>query len=304
MKQRVFAIVGAIALVVIAVVAKGALRGEENGVVKPHRTKAVIACTPDLADVCDQLAAAGTIAEDPPTLELDGASQPPKAIDGWITWDPAPRVANFRAGTSGPEVWAPAEAIGSADLALLVPAGPAATCRTKSTFTCLLADPALTGIESIGLGSPATAEGLARILPLAKALDRDGTNTVATSTLQNLVDGRQSPQAGQADAPTQVNTLAVQGPAAVGAVVGPLPLLTATTKTPRGASLQAWSLRPPTTITVVFAARQGTDQGDLADQIRQDGATALETHGMGGDPAALVDDDLAGFLYQVSQKVG
>ena len=36
----------------------------------------MVACTKDLASVCDALAAAGRIAADPPTLDLDGAAAP------------------------------------------------------------------------------------------------------------------------------------------------------------------------------------------------------------------------------------
>lgn len=304
MKQRVLAIVGAVALVVIAVVAKGTIRGEDNSVVKPRKAKPTVACTPDLADVCDALAAAGTIAPDPPTLELDAAKAPADDIDGWITWDPAPRIANYRAGTSGPAVWDDATAVGSADLALLSPAGTPTGCGATRTWACLLKDFPTTGLGSIGIGSPATAEGLARILPLAKAMDPEDTNTVATAALQAFVDGRWSPQAGQADAPAQVDTLALQGSAAVGSVIGPVDLLTATQATPRGGGLRVWRPTKATPITIVVAPRQGRDLDDLADQIAGRAQTALADHGAAGDPAPLMDDDLAGFLYQVGQKVG
>ena len=100
MKQRVLAIAGAVILVCAAVLVRGALADDDGGSGGGSGTGGapVVACTADLASVCDALAEAGTIAADPPRLDLDGAAQPPAKLDGWITWEPAPLVVDFATG--------------------------------------------------------------------------------------------------------------------------------------------------------------------------------------------------------------
>jgi hypothetical protein len=305
--KRLGAIVGAVALVVVALVVRGRLAGSDGGSGSGRRASGgdpVVACTPELADVCTALAEAGAIAADPPTLDLADATSPPAAVEAWITWDPAPAIANFDAPAP---VWAQAEPLGSAPLGLLVgPDDLAGACRTTPSWACAI-DAGSAG-AGLGLGLTDTGEGLARILPVATALsdDRD-PETIPGARLRNLVG---SPVGGPGTATDLVARRLQQGPAAVGPIVAPLPLAQEAAGTPRG---QAASLRAvvPTgaggDATVVVAARTGSgvDAGPLARRCRDDRvAQALRAVGVEACSGRLAGDDIAGFLYQVREKVG
>src|SRR5690348_6274692 len=114
MKSRGMAVVGAFLLIVLAMFVRSKLADDDsssNGSKGNGGGRPVVACTPELQEVCDALATDGQIASDPPTLDLGGASKPDSEIDGWITWDPAPEIADFDAGQN--EVWGPSDALGS-----------------------------------------------------------------------------------------------------------------------------------------------------------------------------------------------
>ena len=122
MKQRLLAIAGAVALVAVAVLVRATVldggdgSGSGGGGGAPR-----VACTPDLVAVCAALADAGAIARDPIALDLDGATEPPADLDGWLTWDGAPGVANEDA----PGTWQDPVAVAGSPLAVARRAGPA-----------------------------------------------------------------------------------------------------------------------------------------------------------------------------------
>lgn len=309
MKERILAVLGAIALVAAAFVARTLIVGDDTGGNGGAGGgggggRPVVACTPDLMAVCDALVADGRIADDPPSLDLGDETMTDQKIDGWITWDPAPRIANFDAeevGTAAP--WDTAIAVGTEPLALLVRASQRdpllASCGGELTWVCL-AGPA--NVPSIGVGQPSSAEGLARLAPIAKALDPDDVNEVDSNALRIVVAG---PVGGQASAADQTQGLVTRGQGVVGSVVGPRRALDAATSSAQGRSSVVVASSPEAPVTVVLAARVGEDLGDLAEQVSA-GASgkALETRGVTGDPVDLFSDDLAGFLFQVRAEVG
>jgi hypothetical protein len=310
MRERVLAILAAVALVAVAIVARSALADDDG--TGPGRKSAsgrpVVACTPDLMAVCDALAADGRIAADPPELDLDEAGAPDAAIDGWITWDPAPAIANF---DSGREAWVDDRAVAWARLGVLWPRSVFATlrgaCPDGVTWSCIAGseDPSVT----VGTGSPDTAEGLARMFPLAAALsDALDPSTLDEQQLAGLLEG---PVDGQAAAADMGDALVTFGPGKGSVVVAPIPLAEQLASTPAGRerSLLLLAPAPETGIAVVLSTRQGSDLGALADRIlRAEGGSpvgrALAAAGVSGGPGKLADDDVAGFLYQVRKKVG
>jgi hypothetical protein len=310
MRERVLAILAAVALVAVAIVARTALADDDG--TGPGRKGAsgrpVVACTPDLMAVCDALAADGRIAADPPELDLDEAGAPDAAIDGWITWDPAPSIANFDAGS---EIWVDEEAVAAASLITLVAPKALASlrrdCPDALTWSCIAHtdEPGVT----VGTGSPDTSEGLARLVPLASSLSEQ--QDPATLDVPRLTDLLSGPVGNQLSAVDQADQLVTIGPAAVSVVVGPSPLLTRLGATDQGRErrMAPVSPSPSTRLLVVLSTRQGSDLGSLADRILRAEAgspvgRALAAAGVSGGPGKLADDDVAGFLYQVRKKVG
>ena len=155
MKERLLAIVGAVVLVAVAVALRttvlddgDATSGGGGGGGAPK-----VACTPDLAEVCAALAEAGHIAEEPITLDLDGATEPPEDLDGWITWDGAAGVANLDA----PGTWQDPVAVAGAPLAVArrtgpVPGLPSGCTAEAPSWRCVV-DSALDG-AAVGVTLP------------------------------------------------------------------------------------------------------------------------------------------------------
>jgi len=299
MKQRVLAIIGAVALIAIAMVLRATVMdgggdGASNG--KATKGKPVVACAPDLVAICTALASDGAIASNPPTLDLADATAPPDDVDGWLTWDPAPAIANIDA----PNTWGPSVPVGGASLAVGSRTGTTLTlptgCRPATlTWTCVAA--AAQRGTAVGVGTADSAESLARLYPLAKTLvptDGDFT-TIDGSALKAIVG---SPNDPQADFPDQLVTLQTKL-GALGLLVGPEGALSsASNVTVRRPS-------PAAQVTVVLASRTGHDLGDLHGAFTRAGAAAaLGDAGVTAGQGRLAPDSRAGELYVVRKKVG
>ena len=301
LKSRGAAVIGAFVLIALAIFIRGLVVGDDGGS-DGHKkgddgSTPVVACTPELVEVCDALADDGQIAADPPTLDLDDAAAPPTEVDGWITWNPAPAIANFDAGQV--PVWDESDALGSARLAALL--DPATEdvlrgCDGDSVWVCVARSPS-DGL-TIGVGEPSTAEGLSRLAPLAEALAPDlDPEALPSSDLRAIVASSDS----QTDAAT-MSGYATQ-PGRISIVVGPEDLLGAIASTNQGVEreLQVAVATPEAKATVVVAPRVGRDL-DLADACEDD-AVADALRSVGVVPCrGKASDELAGFLYNVREK--
>ena len=306
MRERILAVLGAVCLIAVGLLVRSQLGGSDSGD-GPKGTngggRPVVACDPSLSAVCDALAEAGRIAANPPTLDLAGAAKPDAKIDAWITWDPAPGIANVDA----PDTWATAEVLGSAPVAIL--SSPAdltklrAACEADVTWPCV-AHPDSSGL-AVGVGDVKSAEGLARFYPLAASLVAPGQDftSLTSSQLRAPVN---SPADGQGPLADQVRTL-LTAPGALNVVVGPQGAFEAARATPRGAGLVVTIPKEAgATMSATIVRRTGSKAKSLtAAQVRavDPAATALRAAGLTGAPAALAPPERAGQLYAVRQKV-
>jgi len=312
MKSRGVAVIAAFVLIALAIFVRGLLvedGGGSTGSKKGHQGSGlpVVACTPDLASVCAALAAEGRIAEKPPALDLPDAADPPSTVDGWITWNPAPQIANYLSSpTLTPRVWTDTQALGSAE-ELILADGPtasdlAARCKATTTWACL---GGLAPELSIGVGHPSTAEGIARLAPFAQAFaEDDDPTTLDVEALDAIVTSPTGDQAAAADMARQLTTTL----GSLSMVAGPELLLQRQIDTPAGRTrkLNVISSSPKSTLTVVLAARAGheDDVGDLTcKDLPKRAKAALARAGLTACTGST-DDALAGFLYQVQKKVG
>lgn len=316
MKSRGLAVVAAIVLIALAVFIRSLLVDDDGNGGGPNKAEGgsapVVACTPELVAVCDALADAGDITpytepdekgrEQPAELELDEAAAPDAEIDGWITWDPAPEIANFDAGQT--PIWDAAQALGSAPLAALagseVFGGLRSSCGETVDWACFAERGPEWGL-TVGVGDPSTAEGLVRLAPFALAFAPDlDTEALESSDLRAIID---SSTISQADAAT-MSRKATQ-PGQISIVVGPEALLASRADSPQGESLglEMRVLDPELSATVVIAPRTGRDVGDLAGACEDD-AVAEALQSVGVDPCSDDRDDVdrAGFLYKVREK--
>lgn len=302
MRERILAVVGAVGLVVAAIVVRSMLVGDDgsgggnasggNG----NGALPVVACDPDLADVCDALAADGSITRAPSALSLADAAEPPPEVDAWITWDPAPGIANFDA----PGTWTNREFVAGAPLAVLVADGPGA-CDAGAGWDCVVT--LAEGGGSIGVGDGTSAQSLARLHPVARALvpdDGDFTD-ISALDLRRVID---SPQVRQDDMADQVTTFLTRR-GALSAVVGPRPALDDASSNQTSAAVA--DPEPATQIAVVLATRSGADRPtvDAADLVAGDAArSAFEDLGLTTGSGSVAAETVAGGLYSVRQKVG
>ncbi|CAN5621691.1 hypothetical protein BH10ACT1_BH10ACT1_20170 [soil metagenome] len=300
MRQRILAIVAAVALVAVAFVARSVIAddGDGGGGGGGGGSKPVVACTPDLAAVCAALADEGRIADDPPTLDLDGAATPPADIDGWITWDPAPGIANLDAEQDSGTTWGSGRALGSSALAVAIRSSggsfPSGCTQNSFTWSCLAGAPAT---SAIGVGTGKTAESLARLYPVALALvPQDGDFTdLPSGRLRQLID---SPAVGQKAFPSQLDALQTQ-PGALNFLVGPVEAFNDADK------VTIISATPAATAVVAFVPRSSRSV-DLPDEaFGADSVTkALRDAGLDPGTGKLAGEDRAGDLYAVRDKVG
>ncbi len=311
MKSRGAAVIGAFVLIALAIFVRGLLVDGGNGSgsdgpgEKGDGGKPVIACTPELMDVCDALAKSGSIAKDPPELDLPDAADPPPEVDGWITWNPAPQIAN--SAVQPDNVWQEPVVLGSAAGAVLIDrlsltALPSA-CRSKPTWTCLgQAAPEL----SIGVGDPVTSEGIARLAPFARTFTtEDDFQELDFEALDDLIA---SPLEGQSDASDMADRI-VTARGSLSMTSGPNDLLAAQAGTQQGKQYELSVLTPSprTRLVVVLAGRVGRNGSvdDLACGSDPPDALADPLTALGITPCTgSADDALAGFLFQVRKKVG
>lgn len=309
MRERVLAVLGAVALVAVAVLVRSALSGDDDGGGGGGGSSAdrpVAACTAELADVCEALADAGAIAADPPTLELADAAQPPEGVDAWITWSPAPALAGFDADPQDPSaVWPEVAALASEPLAVALVPGPASeACGADPTWACLAEAAAGSSGLRIGVGRPSTAEGIARLSPLARALaEDDDASTLDVGALDALLEG---PVNGQEAVAAGIRTL-ITTRGELDAVVGLERALADAAATPQGAQrgIVVATPSPEAAIAVVVAGRSEAAVERILDRC-DDATDALAALGLtqACDDASEPDDALAGFLWQVRREVG
>lgn len=307
------AVLGALCLVAVAVLVRSAIvGGSDGGDGGSGDGPPVVACTPELAAVCDALADDGRITPASSSLDLDEAAVPPAEIDAWITWDPAPAIANIDAEQANqPEPWSDPVALGGGVLGVLgTEAAIEAACDGQVSWTCL-GDAGIEGTTAIGVGEPTTAEGLVRLAPLAQATADDPFDGFSTDpNLDAIIAG---PPNGQDTAETMA-TWQVTRPGQADLVVGPLALLEAEASTAGGEARRLVATLALNDQPVAVVATWRSDAGDaLAELCEGDGidegsatATALVAAGVPElcpGPAGLADDQLAGFLYQVRERV-
>lgn len=298
MRERVLAMVGAVALIAVALLVRswlgddgagsstgsGGGRGGSGG-------RPVVACTPDLAVVCEALVDDGRIAEDPPTLDLDsGAEAPDPAIDAWITWDPAPRLVNENA-REGIAVWADGAPLGSAPLGVLLPSEDREDQESECGWDCLT-ERILEDGRVVAVGEPTTAGGLARWRPVARSLAAevdDRHRDIPETQVRGLLDG---PPQGQSTASLD---RFVTAPGTADWFVGLAPLIEAH-EGRRGLTTTMPS--PATEATVVVAARGGTSSTDLAADL-DSGALeeALEQVGVTAGGTLVTEEEALGLWH-------
>ena len=306
MRERILAVLGAVCLIAIGLLVRSQLGGSDSGdgpKASNGGGRPVVACDPSLSAVCDALADAGRIAADPPTLTLAAAVTPDAKIDGWITWDPAPGIANI----DTPDTWDIPEVLGSAPVAILSSSSDLTTlragCEADVTWSCV-AHPETSGL-AMGVGDLNSAESLARFYPLAASLvgsGQDFTN-LASPQLRSVVN---SPADGQDPLADQVRTL-LTAPGALNVVVGPQGAFEAARATPRGSALVISTPKPAgATMSAVIVRRTASKATTITVAQVLDvapAATALRDNGLTGTPAALAPPQRAGELYAVRKKV-
>ena len=306
MRQRILAIVGAVALVVVALVVRGIVT-DSNSTTGTDGAKPVVACTSDLMAVCRALANVGAIAADPPTLELADAATATVAnrpVDGWITWDPAPGIANLEAEAGGrSRLWSTPLALGASPLAIasltaVSPSLPSGCSFSPFVWDCV-ARAAIDEQTPVGVGTGTTAGSLARLYPLARALvPKNGDfRDIETAGLQAIIE---STNVTQADFPNQARTLVTQR-GALDILVGPSAGLTAIKGT-----RTAVGQRPADAVdaTIVLVGREGSNVESVAKATTGSGTVqALRDAGVVAGTGRLAPEGRAGELYAVRDKV-
>lgn len=304
MRERILAVVGAIGLVVGALFLRSVIAGDggtgdgsSDGSGSSGRTTPVVACAPDLRSVCDALADDGLITAAPSTLDLVGAAAQDIDVDGWITWDPAPGVANF----DRPDTWSDLEPLASAPLGVLV-AGTSEGCDAAPTWeSCVIAS-ADRGVP-VGVGTGTTAQSLARLHPIAAALvPADGGFTdVSATSLRDVVN---STQIDQSDYARQINTFLTQR-GALGMVVGPVPALEAATLRQPTATVAIPTPEAQLTVVVVTHRTTGDRSPITGGHLLRSEAARTAFEALGLVPATGTASDLtrAGEVHSIREKL-
>lgn len=302
------AVVGAIALVAVALVVRAQLSGDDDGGRASEGGRPAVACTPDLTAVCAALADEGRIAEDPLVLELSSAAEPPPGIDAWITWDPAPGIANIDADVAG--VRAPwdleqAVPVGAAPLSIATTGGidqpPGGCVSSELTWACF--GTPRSEDYSLGVGDPTTADGLARLYPIAASLvDTDAGEDFRSLTATDLAEIIDSPADGQAGRfPDQFQTLLTR-PGTLTFLVGPSVAFTRATNAPKTLEPE-----PVTKIVAVIAGRTGRalSSEDLRQLVEGDEVgEAIQGVGLIPRDGDLAPASRAGDLFAVREAAG
>lgn len=298
MKERIGAVVGAIGLIVAAVLVRGWLAGDD-GAEATRNTNAstpFVACSPGVEEVCEALAAEGAIAEDPPTFDLDSDAATTgriddRQVDAWITWNPA--GALLGQVSTDVAAWGDAVPVGSSPLVLASTDPLPKDCKAPSVdWECVASAEFDAGVA---VGDPTTIDGLVRSFPVA-ALSRPDLNfTDATSMdgLRNLLERRTS-QPGPMD--TELH-LAVQ-PGFFDAIV----------TTADGASVAKLTHTKPfagaTMTLAVTVASTGGSTGWIRPAFELESVrSAVRGVGVDPDQATLEDAPDPGTLYALRQEI-
>jgi hypothetical protein len=302
-KQRVLAVAGAVILVASAVLVRSWLVGDGDdsggGGTRSTGAPPTVGCTADLAELCRALAAADRIAADPPTLELDDLQAPPDDLDGWIGWDPGPRVVDFATGTAR---WGEGEPLATAPLAVLAdPNALAEVCPDAVTWACV-ADSAGDGL-AVGIGDPNTSEGLARIAPFLGPEGPWPTDDF-DELAERTAELRDTPPGPQDDAASMADRLVTQ-PGSLDLVVLTQREAQARAATAQGRSrgLVAVTPTPQRPATVVLAGAPGGAELDAA-ELCEAAPEAWQAAGLTPCRGSIMADDLAGLLFQVHDRLG
>lgn len=303
MRERILAVVGAIGLIAGALFLRSIIAGPDASDDGPNGSNGgrsssdapVVACERDLQAVCDALVDEGTITA-APNLGLAGSVADDLTVDGWITWDPAPGVANF----DRPDTWTGTEALASAPLGVLAE-DAADSCSSVPTWgDCVLA--AAEGGVPVGVGNGTTAQSLARLYPLAAALvpDQGDFRAVDGLALRNVIE---STMIRQDDYARQISTLLTQR-GALGLVVGPAPALEAAAARLGAAVFEP---TPGAEITVVITTRQTASGARPITAESLLGAAALDSVfadlGLVAGNGTVADKVRAGEVHAIRDKV-
>ncbi len=310
MGKRVVAVVGALALVAAALFVRHALSDRGNGDGGPgagtdggHGGPPVVACTPDLADICQALADDGVIVTGTRTLDLADAAKQPADVDGWITWSPAPIVANYQLDPSGREGWRSPEALRSAPLGLATSDNGRsdlmnASCDLSSpdVGSCL-AQAAADGDVSLGVGGGQEAESVARLAFLASDLV-DNSGNADRGAIGAITSGAPSSGTAREQAISQTRP-------GLGAdvVVGPAPLLREIARSEQGQTQGLEVKTEPEMLSVVVASHGPVDL-DKVVEAAGDAKLADRWAGVGLTDEPPSNRNItadAGKLYQVWQ---
>ena len=301
MRERILAILGAICLVAVALLVRSYLADDGGGA--SSGAKPVVACTADLMPVCQAMADDGKIQADPPILDLAGAAEPPPEIDVWITWDPAPGIANLDADLDNRnQTWGDASVLGSSTLAVASKgAAPlAGECQAGAPeWRCYFA--AADDGMPIGVGRPTTAEGLARLYPIARSLLEDpeaGFQDLPSDAVQTVLESVANvPDRGPF---IEQRTTLLTKPGALTFVVGPESGLRAQ------GGLTVAVPTPAASMAAVAVSRTGggVDPAKLPALAESEGVQAAITRvGLAPGTGQLAPPDRAGDLFALREKL-
>lgn len=305
--QRVLAVLGALLLVVVAVLVRSLLdggddsRGRGGGGDGPTR----LLCAEELADVCAALEDAGVaevqIEAAGVTLDRLGAPDAGLDADGWLTLDPFPRMVDQRREfATGSALFGAARTLdASTGLALAADADRAEALASdcgEVGWACL-GDAAgqpwadhggepTWGSVKPGFDSPATSGSGLLVLAQAMAdhLQKDdfALQDLDRRWLRDLEEAVPTRTTGSA-----LRTLLQQGPGAFAAVGALGKDAEAATRTAQGEGLSIFYPAPMFRADVVLAPLRGTELDDLADADELARALADAGWEEGGGGAAL-----------------
>lgn len=324
--KRVLALVVAVALVAGAYYARTRLIDKKSTTdVQTDRDRqgggrALVACEPELVDVCRALAGAGVQATTDP-LDLDGAQKASGSIAAWLTYGPAPAMVNAAATQ---RLFGAGLTVGQARLAVVTsPDRALALSRrcgeAKLTWTCLIrfagtswdqvapGQAALVGTVKVGVGRPTTGLGTILLGPAAAATARvadPGVDDIDTSAVRRL-----STSGDPADTSDELRTIITVGFGAYSAVVAPEGAARRAVTTPQGQSrgLVVIYPEPVARTVVVLSPPSGRDiPRRLADAVRAPNSrSALSAAGWAPGPGgATVGLPAPDVLVGVRAKIG
>lgn len=306
MKQRILAIIGAVALVGVALVLRGVLADDDTGGAGgsgggSNGALPVVACSPGLQVICETLADEGYV--DPAVVSFDLGSPASttgvledEQVDAWITWDPAGPISNFDA-EDGEPVWAEAVPVGSSPLAIGAKAPLEGDgCAGPTTWSCVVNQVGEQG-AAVAVGRPDRIDGLVRLHPVAMATldDDDLIEDIDAALLDSIVSSSTQTPGPFA---SELSAFAVRT-GAYELIVGPAVALrerdVATVVTPAGDDVMTLVVTPRTDGSTTWIERAFDD-----DAVRE----AVRAAGVEPGTGTLADETRAGELYALRQEIG